>query len=596
MEGNSISGAYSMGSEVEGTSSPSTTNESKIIGHPGRFRTKKMHAKLEGTLKNQDLGAGSSGQQLPGNQEQDTGRQCQRMQDMAVEEITSTALHPLIANCNDFYITQADQDETTKQGCVSSERVNQVANPVINHTLASTGSGRVLLVKIKDVNAKEIINNPIKIAQCITDSPFDNPAIKDIRIDKKQGFIIIELKEDNLELLRELLKVKVLGTLNVECAIPYAELCSYGVVSPVSTDASLEELQALMKIDRLGSTQIIKCERLNKKLSGKWVPSSVIKITFTGKRLPKAVKIAHSYYPIRPYVNEPIMCYNCQRLGHRSINCKAKMRCLLCGGSHNKSECEATEHKCVHCGGPHTANSKNCQIIKEARKIESIRAHQNITYIEAREQVIQEKSNHQHQAYRVDQYQNYNSNRNTDYSIESSEKEDEVIRTYSKVLRSSRPKAMPLERNYQSRGTQTENRPFECTSNNTWEIPTANAEFLDKIKLCILEVLKAHILSESASKQGMMIDSALKSHFEVSASAQVDSRGELLPEEGTIMQNVEKETEGQRKRSKHSLSEDDDDVLSHNNDSEDESVFQTVEKKQIRVSKTRKSKAKKKKQ
>ena len=92
------------------------------------------------------MGAGSSGQQLPGNQEQDTGSQCQSMQDNAVEDINSTALHTLIANCNDFYSTQAEQDETRKQGDVSNERVNHVVNPVINHTLASTGSGRVLLV------------------------------------------------------------------------------------------------------------------------------------------------------------------------------------------------------------------------------------------------------------------------------------------------------------------------------------------------------------------------------------------------------------------------------------------------------------------
>ena len=52
-------------------------------------------------------------------------------------------------------------------------------------------------------------------------------------------------------------------------------------------------------------------------------------------------------------------CYNCQHLGHTAKNCKAKIKCVICGEGHSHKGCpnsEKQQPKCANCKGPHVAN------------------------------------------------------------------------------------------------------------------------------------------------------------------------------------------------------------------------------------------------
>ena len=54
---------------------------------------------------------------------------------------------------------------------------------------------------------------------------------------------------------------------------------------------------------------------------------------------------------------------NCQNFGHSAKNCKAKIKCVICGVGHSHKGCpnrEKKQPKCANCKGPHVANYKGC--------------------------------------------------------------------------------------------------------------------------------------------------------------------------------------------------------------------------------------------
>ena len=60
-------------------------------------------------------------------------------------------------------------------------------------------------------------------------------------------------------------------------------------------------------------------------------------------------------------------CYNCQHFRHSAKNCKAKTKCVICGG-HSHKGCpnrEKQQPECANCKGPHVANYKGCPAYKK---------------------------------------------------------------------------------------------------------------------------------------------------------------------------------------------------------------------------------------
>ena len=85
--------------------------------------------------------------------------------------------------------------------------------------------------------------------------------------------------------------------------------------------------------------------------NGEWKDSLSIKLTFEAPELPKKVSVEHSIYAVRPYNQQPLQCYKCQRIGHTASSCRARMRCLRCGDNHNHKDCPISNeniiYKCV---------------------------------------------------------------------------------------------------------------------------------------------------------------------------------------------------------------------------------------------------------
>ena len=60
--------------------------------------------------------------------------------------------------------------------------------------------------------------------------------------------------------------------------------------------------------------------------------------------------------------------YNCQNFRHSAKNCKAKIKCVICGEGHSHKGCPSRgkkQPKCANCKGPHVAIYKGCPAYKK---------------------------------------------------------------------------------------------------------------------------------------------------------------------------------------------------------------------------------------
>jgi hypothetical protein len=113
--------------------------------------------------------------------------------------------------------------------------------------------------------------------------------------------------------------------------------------------------------------------------------SIVIAINFkeaADKALNKRLLIAG--IPVKTAIFEPKndseQCLKCQQVGHATKDCKNSASCQLCGQNHPTrlhtcKICEIVGDSCIHtilkcsnCGENHAANSKECNLIQNAKE------------------------------------------------------------------------------------------------------------------------------------------------------------------------------------------------------------------------------------
>ena len=106
---------------------------------------------------------------------------------------------------------------------------------------------------------------------------------------------------------------------------------------------------------------------------------------------------------MRPFVNRPLQCFNCQKFGHQARTCRSEVHtCRYCAGRHPSSQCKDNETrtlKCVNCGQGQATTSRLCPKKLEAEsKVKP--AHTPAHKVTATQQV--NKPLLLHNIYRVD--------------------------------------------------------------------------------------------------------------------------------------------------------------------------------------------------
>ncbi|GFX96291.1 putative RNA-directed DNA polymerase from transposon X-element [Trichonephila clavipes] len=74
-------------------------------------------------------------------------------------------------------------------------------------------------------------------------------------------------------------------------------------------------------------------------------------LTFSTPDLPQTVKNGLHTMPVRPYIPNPLRCFQCQRYGHSKNVCRGQPTCPRCGESgHDSADCKKKE-QCLNCKG-----------------------------------------------------------------------------------------------------------------------------------------------------------------------------------------------------------------------------------------------------
>ncbi|GFT03573.1 uncharacterized protein TNCV_2986861 [Trichonephila clavipes] len=94
--------------------------------------------------------------------------------------------------------------------------------------------------------------------------------------------------------------------------------------------------------------------------------------------------MAYIRCPVRPYIPNPLRCFQCQRFGHSKTVCRGQPTCSRCAEvGHDSADCKAKE-RCVNCKGDHSSFSRSCPTWLLEKEITAIKIKDKISYPEAR--------------------------------------------------------------------------------------------------------------------------------------------------------------------------------------------------------------------
>lgn len=445
-----------------------------------------------------------------------------------------------------------------------------------NRTSQSMGKGTVILIKLKNEDSS-VLSNPFLVNNLIMDSEFKQLNIEDIRLNKMRNIIAVEAKNElSYEITEQMTKITKLGPFDVQCEVPNSDKFKYGVIQPISEDIDLDELKD--KINNNNMIQIVKIDRLKKKLNKNWINTQSIKLTIKKGNFPDNIKIGYLKFNIRPYVNEPMQCYRCQRLGHTSKSCKARFpRCMLCGESHTKDQCDSEKKKCANCYGEHSANSKQCQIINEARKLEKLKANHKIDYETARNQM-------RHKTY-LFQPSSFPSQKISQIPETPSQSFSHPSTSYASITaggprvdESSRRNRMPPTRqpSHQLHGMmqRTILKDAETQTHEEEQYKKPDEDFLRKLRNFIVDIFSTNLTKETKEAKICLADNAIKHNFGINLRKTETDKNEN--------KSAEKRKRKNAVRSDISVSEPDSNLESEDVISDTENLWETVEKKQVK--------------
>ncbi|GBN33079.1 hypothetical protein AVEN_7617-1 [Araneus ventricosus] len=201
--------------------------------------------------------------------------------------------------------------------------------------------------------------------------------IGDVKDTKKlpSGDLLIEAaSKTQISVMRSLEK---LGDFPIEVT-PHRNY-SRGVISePDLFDCSETELN-----EELQSQKVRAAHRIKVKRSGSLIPTKHVILTFCRPELPKSIHAGYVYARVKPYVPNPLRCFNVRDSDiHRVL---AKVLAVV---RNDTSVCVSENFKCCNCSGSHPAYSRDCSKWKMEKEIQSLKVKRNISYAEAKKLVL----------------------------------------------------------------------------------------------------------------------------------------------------------------------------------------------------------------
>ncbi|GFX01442.1 uncharacterized protein TNCV_1864161 [Trichonephila clavipes] len=185
-------------------------------------------------------------------------------------------------------------------------------SPSVEHRLPEfSDSFRFFIIKTPDTFTNV---SPFLIEKAIPGSIGEVKSIRKMR----SGDLFLEVSSSNQA--TALIKLQKLVHLDFTVA-PHSNLnFSRGVISPADfLNVSTEEIKENMKAQKVCDVRRITIRR-----DGQVLNTKHLILTFSTPDLPQTVKIAYIRCPVRPYIPNPLRCFQCQRYDHSKNVCRGQ--------------------------------------------------------------------------------------------------------------------------------------------------------------------------------------------------------------------------------------------------------------------------------
>ena len=160
----------------------------------------------------------------------------------------------------------------------------------------------------------------------------------------------------------------------------FANSASRGIIFDVDEELSDDEIS--LKIG-------IPAKRIIKKVRGENKITRQV-ILFFDDGIPEFIYLGWRRFRVSLYIPEPIRCYNCQAYGHKSNNCRSRVKCPICANNHSYEVCPSKDKNredqrasCPNCRANHPASYKGCKMYQEAKQIIKIQTEEKLSYADA---------------------------------------------------------------------------------------------------------------------------------------------------------------------------------------------------------------------
>ena len=220
--------------------------------------------------------------------------------------------------------------------------------------------------------------SPFLIYRFFVDSVGELKDVKKLR----SGELLVEV--DSFAQAKKISSLSLVGDMEI-IVKPHGSL---NVVKGVITCRDLLCCSSEEILEGLGSQGVVEVRRINSRVDGVLTPTATLILTFKSHSLPETVKAGFIRIKVRPYIPNPLRCFNCQRFGHTSDRCKFDAACPRCGkDSHNDSQCNPPP-SCVNCNESHSPRYKGCAVFKFELGIQKLKTLERLSYVEAKKKFI----------------------------------------------------------------------------------------------------------------------------------------------------------------------------------------------------------------
>ena len=129
---------------------------------------------------------------------------------------------------------------------------------------------------------------------------------------------------------------------------------------------------------------VVDVHRVTVKRDTEKVPTNTLFLTFNTPDFPKEITVSYLKVKVALFISNPMRCFNCNKFGHTSQQCKVAAKCPGCGKDKHEGQCEGPK-LCSNCNGPHASSAKDCPVWQKEKEIQHVRIEKCISFPEARQ-------------------------------------------------------------------------------------------------------------------------------------------------------------------------------------------------------------------